>query len=85
MSSQDSNKVLFKEILPLVLDGEADENQKAFFQSQINSCPNCRLLYEQENAIKEFIKKRFVRQQPPQDLLLAIQQQIQSYFSVSKT
>jgi predicted anti-sigma-YlaC factor YlaD len=85
MSSQDSNRLLFKEILPLVLDGEADENQRAFFYKQIGDCPNCRQLYEQENAIKQVIKTRVVRQQPPCDLLPTIQQQIQCCFSVSKT
>ncbi|MCS7019227.1 MAG: hypothetical protein RMJ87_12990 [Cytophagales bacterium] len=85
MSSQDPNRILFKEILPLVLDGEADESQRAFFYKQIGDCPNCRRLYEQEHAIKQVIKTRVARQQPPQDLRTAIQQQIQHYFSLSQT
>jgi predicted anti-sigma-YlaC factor YlaD len=85
MSSQDPNRLLFKEILPLVLDGEADENQQAFFYKQIGDCPNCKQLYEQENAIKQVIKNRVARLQPPRDLLLTIQQQIQHHSSVSKT
>ncbi|WP_448520190.1 hypothetical protein [Rhodoflexus sp.] len=85
MNSQDPNRLLFKEILPLVLDGEADENQQAFFNKQIGICPNCRQLYEQENAIKKVIKTRVARQQPPQDLLPTIQQKILHHFSVSKT
>lgn len=85
MSSQDPNRLLFKEILPLVLDGEADENQQAFFYKQIGDCPNCRQLYEQEHAIKKVIKTRVARQKPPQDLLPTIQQQIQRHFSLSQT
>lgn len=85
MSSQDPNRLLFKEILPLVLDGEADENQRAFFYKQIGSCPNCRELYEQEHAIRQVIKTRVARRQPPHDLLTTIQQQIQHHFSVPKT
>jgi predicted anti-sigma-YlaC factor YlaD len=67
----------FKQILPLVLDGEADERVTAFFTDKVQHCTHCRNLYEIEKAAQETIKKHLShRVIPPSELVNDIQHQI---------
>lgn len=82
MNESHNDRQLFKQVLPLVLDGEADELQQQFVQSQIENCTYCKSVYEHEKAVLDIIRTKTYRATPPQDLAPQIQniisQQLQS-------
>lgn len=65
------------EILHLLLDGEADEEQSKYFRQHIERCMPCYECYSLDMAIKEVLKTKIERKPVPQDLVNTIKIKIQ--------
>lgn len=64
------------EILQLLIDGEADNEQEAYFLKHIETCMPCYQYYNLEKAIKEILKTKIERKPVPQDLVNTIKLKI---------
>ncbi|MDH5367332.1 MAG: anti-sigma factor [Cyclobacteriaceae bacterium] len=63
------------EILSLVVDGEANSEQKTYVKNHIKDCMPCNKEYEVEKAIKELLQEKCVGK-APSDLLESIKTKI---------
>lgn len=64
------------EILNLVLDGEANEEQKDYFRNHIEKCMPCNSDYSVEKAIKELLQAKCSNKEVPNDLVESIKSKI---------
>ncbi|TAH21643.1 MAG: hypothetical protein EAZ08_02765 [Cytophagales bacterium] len=76
MEKLDNEQKYFRSILNMVLDGEGDRQEVNFCMNKIAHCTYCRTQFEQENAVRDCIKKYNPYMPPPQDLLPSISQLI---------
>ncbi len=64
------------EVLHLLLDGEASEEESKYFRQHIQRCMPCYECYNLEMAIKEIIQTKIERKPVPQDLVNTIKLKI---------
>lgn len=64
------------DMLNLVLDGEATEEQKAEFEKHIELCMPCYQNYQLDTMIKQLIKKTCCGKKVPQDMVEAIRSKV---------
>ena len=63
-------------ILNLVLDGEATEEQREYFQKVIKNCMPYFEIYHLDKTIKELIKSKCCSHEVPTDLIQSIKAKI---------
>lgn len=71
---QESKKCL--EILELLLDGEADQEQAEFFHAHIENCMPCYKHYNLEKTIREILQTKIEKKTVPNDLVESIKTKI---------
>lgn len=59
----------FKKILPLVMDGEAAQEDKLFFDNHIKNCVICAKEYQLELSIKDALKTKLEKKIVPNELI----------------
>lgn len=64
------------EILQLLIDGEANNEQESYFRKHIETCMPCYQYYNLEKAIKEILQTKIERKPVPQDLVNTIKLKI---------
>ncbi len=64
------------EILHLILDGEADYEQKEYFEIHMEECWSCFQNYELEKAIRNLVKAKLERKSVPGTLIDEIKTKI---------
>jgi len=63
-------------IINLIIDGEANEDEEAFFYSHIEDCLHCSQYYKLEQSIREAIKKKLKIKEAPEDLIQEVRQKV---------
>ena len=82
MSSTDQSRTPFgeectcREMLQLVLDGAASEEQEIWFREHLGCCGPCASQYEVHTEIKRMVRKKCCDAAPPEDLVLSIRRQL---------
>jgi anti-sigma factor (TIGR02949 family) len=56
-------------VLNLIIDGEATDEETAFFNSHIKECLQCSEYYSLEQVIREAIKKKMEKKSAPEDFI----------------
>jgi anti-sigma factor (TIGR02949 family) len=56
-------------VLNLIIDGEANELEKTFFNTHVKECLECSEYYSIDQAIREAIRKKLEKKEAPQDLI----------------
>lgn len=64
------------EMLQLVVDGQATDEQVAFWKAHLGMCPPCYEQYRVDNAIKEKVKSECCCSKIPQDVIEQLSTQI---------
>ena len=64
------------EVLNLLLDEEASDQQEKYFYSHIDECWSCFKDYELEKAIRELVKNKVEKKSVPSSLIEEIKLQI---------
>jgi anti-sigma factor (TIGR02949 family) len=72
----DGRKPTCMEMLQLILDGEANEDQRVYFKNHMDKCMPCFKTYSLDNAIKELLKTRCHNDPAPPGLVESIKLQI---------
>ncbi|MFM7329624.1 MAG: zf-HC2 domain-containing protein [Bacteroidota bacterium] len=65
-----------REILQLVLDGQATAEQTETFREHLKQCPDCCSRYEVDAAVVEMLKKRCCGGPEPHDLMAQVKAQL---------
>jgi anti-sigma factor (TIGR02949 family) len=65
-------KMQCAELLQLIIDGEASDEQKLLFEAHLENCINCLHNYEVEQQLKFILKTKVKLIQAPEDLVLSI-------------
>lgn len=68
--------IRFLEVLQIVLDGEASEEDCNFVEARIAKCNYCLDCYETDKALRDAIKGQLNRREVPQDLVDCIKSKI---------
>ncbi len=66
----------YLEILHLMLDNEATEEQEKYLSVHVDKCMSCLKLYEVEKEIRILIKTKITRQPVPHNLASEIRRKI---------
>lgn len=69
------------EMLQVILDGEASEEQKTYFKQHMDMCLPCFKGYELDMAIKQLVKSKCCGGDAPSDLVEQIRITIQQKIS----
>ena len=72
----DGSKPTCMQMLQLILDGEASEEQKDYFKNHMDICMPCFKSYSLDIAIKELLRKRCCNDAVPAGLIDEIKMQI---------
>lgn len=64
------------EILQLMLDGEASESEKEYYQTHVEKCMPCYKEYNLESAIRKILKTNLEKKEVPADLINCIKSKI---------
>ena len=64
------------EVLQLILDGEADQEQQLYFSQHIKNCVPCLDHYHLDQEIKNLIKQKIEKKSVPSDLIESIRNKI---------
>ena len=63
-------------VINLIIDGEANEDEEAFFYSHIQDCLHCSQYYKLEQSIREAIRKKLEIKEAPEDLIQKVRQKV---------
>ncbi len=74
MEVDDKNKCV--ELLQLVIDGQATEQQEAELEQHIVACKSCKSEFELSQTIKDNLKSRLKRPNIPSELATSIQSKV---------
>jgi mycothiol system anti-sigma-R factor len=66
-----------KEMLQLIIDGEATEEQRLYFKEHMDECLPCFKGYELDAALKEVLKSKCCGGHAPHDLVDQIKSKIE--------
>lgn len=72
----DGRKPTCMEMLQLILDGEATEDQRQYFKNHMDKCKPCFKSYNLDHAIKELLRERCYNDAVPPGLVESIRMQI---------
>lgn len=56
-------------VVNLIMDGEANDEEEAFFYAHIRDCLHCAQYYKMEQSIREVIRKKLEIKAAPEDLI----------------
>ena len=57
------------QVLHLIIDGEANENDEEYFYNHINQCIHCSQYYRLEQAIRVALRKKMKKKVAPEDFI----------------
>jgi mycothiol system anti-sigma-R factor len=77
--AMDGTKMTCKEMLQTILDGQATDEQVAYFKQHMCACLPCNHSYDLENTIKQMLKTKCCGGEAPADLVEKIK--LQLFFS----
>ncbi len=63
-------------VLNLIIDGEANEEEVSFFNSHIKECLQCSEYYSIEQTIREAIRKKLEKKEAPDDFIHALRNKV---------
>ena len=63
-------------IINLIIDGEANEEEEAFFYSHIQDCLHCAQYYKLEQSIRKAIRKKLKIKEAPEDLIQELRKKV---------
>ena len=66
------------ELLQLMTDGEASQDEEKQFRNHIDDCLPCYEAFNLEQSIKEMLQTKLEKKQVPEDLIQLIKQKIRS-------
>jgi mycothiol system anti-sigma-R factor len=66
----------FKEVLYLIMDGEATKEQEAFFKQHIDECAPCLDHYNIEQSMVRIIREKLDKKTCPEQIIRAIKAKI---------
>lgn len=64
------------ELLQIVVDGQANEEQVLYFRQHMENCPGCSSSYRIDTTLRTMVRTRCCGDQPPSDLAEKIKDQI---------
>ena len=70
-------------IINLIIDGEASEDETAYFYSHIQDCLHCAQYYKLEQSIREAIRKKLKIKEAPDELIQEVRQKVKD--SITKS
>jgi anti-sigma factor (TIGR02949 family) len=56
-------------VLNLIIDGEANESEKNFYNTHVKECLQCSEYYTIDQAIREAIRKKLEKKEAPEELI----------------
>ena len=74
--SDSGKKATCMEMLQLILDGEASDEQRTYFKTHLDHCMPCFKSYEVDMAIKEMLKTKCCGGDAPNELIQKIRTQL---------
>ncbi|HRW99501.1 MAG TPA: mycothiol system anti-sigma-R factor [Cyclobacteriaceae bacterium] len=77
-SKPSGEKVTCLEMLQVILDGEATEEQHLYFKKHMDACMPCYKSFELDMQIRQLIKSKCCGGQVPDDLVERIKSQVNS-------
>jgi len=63
-------------VINLIIDGEANAEEEAFFYSHVRDCLHCAQFYKLEQSIREAIRKRLEIMEAPEDLIRLVREKV---------
>lgn len=63
-------------VINLIIDGEANAEEEAFFHAHIQDCLHCEQFYKLEQSIREAIRKRLEIKEAPEDLIRMVREKV---------
>ncbi len=72
---QESKKCI--EMLQIILDGEASEEEQQYFLNHVEECAPCYQYYNLEKTIRLVLKQKIEKKPIPEDLIESIKAKIQ--------
>ena len=63
-------------IINLVMDGEANEEEEAYFYSHVRDCLHCAQFYKLEQSIRDAIKKKIEVLSAPAELIKELKKKV---------
>ena len=63
-------------VMNLIIDGEANKDEEAFFYSHIQDCLHCSQYYKMEQSIREAIRKKLEVKEAPEELIKEVRQKV---------
>lgn len=57
------------EVLHLIIDGEADEDDEAYFYNHINKCLHCSMYYKLEQTIRTALRRKLKKLVAPESFI----------------
>jgi anti-sigma factor (TIGR02949 family) len=70
-------------VINLIIDGEANEEEEAFFYSHIQDCLDCTQYYKIEQSIREAIRKKLEIKEAPEELINEVRRRVKDTLSNS--
>jgi len=70
-------------VINLIIDGEANKEEEAFFYSHIQDCLHCAQYYKLEQSIREVIRKKLEVKEAPEELIMEVRKKVQESLSKS--
>lgn len=70
-------------VINLIIDGEANAEEEAFFYSHVRDCLHCAQFYKLEQSIREAIRKRLEIKEAPIELIRLVREKVKE--SMGKT
>ena len=75
---QDHEKCIH--VINLVIDGEANKAEEAFFYKHIQDCLDCAQYYKLEQSIRETIRKKLEVKEAPKELIVELRRMAKDSF-----
>ena len=63
-------------VINLIIDGEANEEEEAFFYSHIKDCFDCAQFYKLEQSIREAIRNYLEIKEAPEELIMEVRKMV---------
>lgn len=63
-------------VVNLIIDGEANEEEEAFFYSHIRECFHCAQFYKLEQSIRKAIRDYLEIKEAPEELIMEVRKMV---------
>lgn len=67
-------------VINLVIDGEANKDEEAYFYKHMQDCLHCAQYYKLEQSIREAIRKKLEVKEAPEELIAELRQRVKDSF-----